>query len=921
MYVIFATIVGICIGVLLGGLELGLLLGAVAGLIALHFSTSAQISSLSSQIKNLKARLNHLEEAAEDTSHVSQRGPSQPDQFELEFDLDLDAESVHQKNVAIQRETIVAESIASVHTSNKPRRRPAPAPSPQRQQDIQLSGLDKLIGQICGAVVSYFTTGNIFVRVGLLVLFAGVAFLLKYAAEHSKIPLELRFIGAVLCGLVLMGVGWRLRVKKATYALLLQGGGVGIIYITIFASYRIAALIPTTLTFALLVLFTVITAILAVLQNSKSLALYAALGGFLAPFLASSGSGNYVGLFSYYAVLNLLIISVAWFKSWRILNLTGFLFTFGVFTVWFVSSYQTDMRITASLFLMLFFVMYSILGVMYALKQEHNLKGIIDGTLVFGTPLVVSSLLFGMWRHQDYGIAIIAICLGIYYLVTAQCLWRRIGKQIQLLAEAMLAIGVVFGTLAIPYALDGHWSSATWALEAAGILWVSIRQQRFYAQVLAILLQIGAAVLFLMTSADHFGQVAWINPAFMGGLFIALGALISARLLSKHNPGHTLRPAHGVFYVWGMGWWLVSVMNQIDQYMTTYQISALLALLIATVVILAYLDRIRKWNWLPASINLALFLPALVCLVWLAWWKHGHILLWPDALFWAVALALCYWIIVKLEELSWPKYVVTALHTGFVVLVSCTFSVELFWYIESRLVQLGDGYLALAMTFPLLAMYSVIQQNLPAVQRLGSMLQCTLLGALACVFILWSFPANLSNSASAAPLPYLPLINPFDLIHLVFFILLAQSIRLFENMQRAWVHQLLISLGVLIFFWLSAVLLRSIHHYANIPLEFSTMVSNNQVQTGLSILWTLIGMFSILFAAKKLIRTLWIAGTVLIGVVLIKLIFVDLGGSGTIERITSFLVVGGLLVAMGYFSPIPPRKQSIDQSKEEVVGD
>lgn len=912
MPVVIAIIIAAFVSMIFGEFMLGLLWGTIAGLIALQHRTNIQISRLSDQIKHLKTRMHDLEEGAEHHAQVTPSASSQTDQLELDFDLDPATEK--HTDSKIEQPAAVAQSVAAVQSDINPRR-PSPARRSIKQHNPQPSGLDKLLDRISSAVTAYFTTGNIFVRAGLLVLFAGVAFLLKYAADHSMIPLELRFIGAALGGLMLMGIGWWLRRKKETYALLLQGGGVGIIYITIFASYRIASLIPSTLTFALLVLFTVITAILAVLQNAKSLALFAALGGFLAPLLASSDSGNYVGLFSYYAILNLLVFLVAWFKSWRVLNLTGFVFTFGVFTFWFVMSYQQDMRVNASLFLLLFFLMYSVLGVLYGLKQAHNLKGLVDGTLVFGTPLVVSSLLFGMWRHDDYGVAIIAMCLGIYYLAVAQFLWRRVGRQIQLLAEAMLAIGVVFATVAIPCALDEHWSSATWALEAAGILWVSIRQQRLYGQVFAILLQIGAGILFLLTSSDSFGQTAWINPAFMGGVLIALGALISARLLSKLDLKHLLQPIHGVFYVWGMGWWLISAVNQIDRYMA-HPISAVLVLLSVTIVVLAYLDRIRQWNWLPASINLALFLPTLMCLACLVWWDDGHILMWPDAIFWVMSLALCYWVIVKLEALPWSKSVVIALHTGCVALAASILSIELHWYITHHMKQLGDGYLALVTLFPLLAMYGAIKLYWPAIQRLGSVLQCTLIAALTGVFILWSALAHVSNSASAAPLPYFPVINPFDLIHVVFFILLASAVRIFKAAKQEWGHQMVILLGALVFIWLSAVLLRSVHHYANIPLELSAMLSNNLVQTGLSILWALIGMLSVLFAAKKLIRPLWIAGTVLIGIVLVKLIFVDLGNSGTIERITSFLVVGGLLVALGYYSPIPPRAHS----KGEATG-
>jgi uncharacterized membrane protein len=37
-----------------------------------------------------------------------------------------------------------------------------------------------------------------------------------------------------------------------------------------------------------------------------------------------------------------------------------------------------------------------------------------------------------------------------------------------------------------------------------------------------------------------------------------------------------------------------------------------------------------------------------------------------------------------------------------------------------------------------------------------------------------------------------------------------------------------------------------------------------------------------------------------------KLLLVDLSGSGTVARIISFLVVGVLMLIIGYFSPMPP---------------
>jgi uncharacterized membrane protein len=47
-----------------------------------------------------------------------------------------------------------------------------------------------------------------------------------------------------------------------------------------------------------------------------------------------------VFLFGYYLVLNAGVIGIAWFKSWRTLNLAGFVFTFLIGAIWGANYYQ-----------------------------------------------------------------------------------------------------------------------------------------------------------------------------------------------------------------------------------------------------------------------------------------------------------------------------------------------------------------------------------------------------------------------------------------------------------------------------------------------------------------------------------------------------------------------------------------------------
>ncbi|MEK7733901.1 MAG: DUF2339 domain-containing protein, partial [Pseudomonadota bacterium] len=258
--------------------------------------------------------------------------------------------------------------------------------------------------------------GNTAVRIGVVVLFFGVAFLLKYAADRNLFPVELRLTTAALGGLVLLVFGWRLRLRLPGYALALQGGAVGILYLTVFAALRLYHLIPPALAFGLLALVAVFSAVLAVAQNARSLAVLGAAGGFLAPVLASTGAGQHVLLFSYYALLNAGILAIAWFRAWRSLNLLGFVFTFVIGALWGRKYYQPDLFASTEPFLILFTLMYIGIAVLYALRQPLRLTGLVDGTLVFGVPLIGFTLQAVLVRPYEFGLAWSALALGGLYL-------------------------------------------------------------------------------------------------------------------------------------------------------------------------------------------------------------------------------------------------------------------------------------------------------------------------------------------------------------------------------------------------------------------------------------------------------------------------------------------------------------------------
>lgn len=409
------------------------------------------------------------------------------------------------------------------------------------------------------AAKDWLLGGNTVLRVGVVLLFLGLAFLLRYATEGVVVPVEFRYASVAASAVALLGLGWWLRLRNPNYALMLQGTGVAVLYLTVFAAMRLHPLLDPGVALGLLVLVTVFSAILAVKQDALGLAAAAALGGFAAPILTSTGSGNHVALFSYFALLNAGIFAIAWFKAWRLLNLIGFVGTFGIGFAWGIRSYKPELLWSTEPFLILFFLMYVAIGLLFARRKLREAldapedrdellrwaarKGdYIDATVLFGPPLVGFGLQFALVQHIEFAAAFSALALGLFYLVLARLLVGRTGDRAVLLVETCLALGVVFGSLAIPLGLDARWTSAAWAVEGAGIFWLGLRQQRSLARAFALLLQFGAALAFVIGLRS--GELTLLDGAPLGALMLGVALLFSywqLRQNTQHASGWEVR--------------------------------------------------------------------------------------------------------------------------------------------------------------------------------------------------------------------------------------------------------------------------------------------------------------------------------------------------------------------------------------------
>ncbi len=175
------------------------------------------------------------------------------------------------------------------------------------------------------------------------------------------------------------------------------------------------------------------------------------------------------------------------------------------------------------------------------------------------------------------------------------------------------------------------------------------------------------------------------------------------------------------------------------------------------------------------------------------------------------------------------------------------------------------------------------------------------------MLLLWNV-VSFSMTGDPAPLPYIPVLNPLELIELG--ILLLAVIRSFRGKSAGTAREgRIILVAALFFFWLNAVTGRSVHFFAGVSYSFAALFASQIFQAALAALWSMLALTLTVWGAKKEMRKIWLAGASLLALVVIKLFLVDLSGTGTIGRIVSFLVVGLLMLVIGFFAPLPPKSK------------
>jgi uncharacterized membrane protein len=157
-------------------------------------------------------------------------------------------------------------------------------------------------------------------------------------------------------------------------------------------------------------------------------------------------------------------------------------------------------------------------------------------------------------------------------------------------------------------------------------------------------------------------------------------------------------------------------------------------------------------------------------------------------------------------------------------------------------------------------------------------------------------------------LPYVPILNPVELAQLAILVCLARWLGDPETAPDLTARRLtlIVAFG---FAFVTAATLRGVHHLANVPWD-AEIGSSMVAQTSLTVVWSVLGVVGWVMGSRRASRPLWLAGAVLMGIVLAKLLLIDRTHLGSGFGIASFIAYGLLCTVIGYFAPAPPRESA-----------
>ncbi|MCW3117809.1 MAG: hypothetical protein JWM28_1891, partial [Chitinophagaceae bacterium] len=352
-------------------------------------------------------------------------------------------------------------------------------------------------------------------KIGIIITVTGVGIGAKYSIDHQLISPLTRIILGYLVGLGLLGFGIKLKKNYLNYSAVLVSGAIAILYFITYSAYSFFELIPQSLAFILMFVFTVLMVFAALLYNRPVIGYIGAIGAYAVPFLLSDGSGKVAVLFSYMAIINIGILGIALKKYWKPLYYGSFILTWVIFFSWYANRYTAAQHFTLSLtFTCIFFVTFYAIFIGYKLLQKQKFDA-DDIILLLSNAFIFYGIGYSILTNDRPGenvSGLFTLANALLHSLASLVIYRR-KEEDKNLFYLVGGLALVFITITIPVQLNGDWVTLLWAFEAAVLFWIGRTKQAPFYEVLSYPLLFLAFFSLLQDWSVYYSPYAVADPA------------------------------------------------------------------------------------------------------------------------------------------------------------------------------------------------------------------------------------------------------------------------------------------------------------------------------------------------------------------------------------------------------------------------
>ncbi len=326
--------------------------------------------------------------------------------------------------------------------------------------------------------------GNWLARIGVLAIIIGAGFFLKFAFDKNWIgPAGRVIIGAVI-GLFMLGGGHYWQKKYPIFANAISGGGIAVLYLSVFAAYSFYDLIGFYPAIVLLLIVSIISAVLALRYNAMALAILGIIGAFLAPFILtiteSTSTGvtqhaNSVWLLVYIIVVDVGVLWLSTFRNWRWFTLISLIGSLSVYGVWY-GRFGDEVSLLASIgCLTVIFLIFVSATMLYHIIWR-KVSEAFDYSLMVLNAIAYFSISYSLlWDDFKGWLGGFSLLLSLFYGGLAYVARKR-GTENTRLALFAFGIALLFFTIAIPSQLERMtWTTIAWSVQGTILVWLSFK--------------------------------------------------------------------------------------------------------------------------------------------------------------------------------------------------------------------------------------------------------------------------------------------------------------------------------------------------------------------------------------------------------------------------------------------------------------